>query len=84
MYRSSHNQKLSKTTITYSELPAITDVTTTNYVLKNLHQQHFLNTPANPHGRHISNYIHYNEVNIANETSQFNNRLWKVNVESIN
>ena len=36
-----------KTTITYSELPAITKITPTNHVPEIL-QQHFINTSTNP------------------------------------
>ena len=49
------------------QLPEIIKLTPTNHVREIMQQPHFINTSTNPEGCHMSNFIHQNEVNMANE-----------------
>ena len=53
-------------TITYFKFPLLTKFTPTNHYL-NILQHHFTSTSTNQEDCHMSNFIHQNEINVANE-----------------
>ena len=66
------------------QVSAITETTPSNHVPGTLQQQPFISNSINPDDGHMSNSIRQVGINMANELSELNNHLWKIQVRWIN